>query len=616
MFVGGTHMYNPPAINYASYVSLQESTFDGGTFYMSETQATGFARMFWKLMGDRGRTPASTGFRLLCTVPAKSATTIAQLSKGGSYYSRITDEVTAAKSLSNAAGRSYGVIGVTFDQGAEDYSGSTAAATYQASMIQLITDLNTDIKAITGQTQDVYLYVIQDAAHGFRGFVNNPYLARAQLAAAQADSRIKIVYHQGPNIAGVHYEPYQSYISGVNIAYGVVRHYADKNAITVMIPTSVQSDGTTVRVTFPVDSGYLLGFYSFYPSRQAGYGCRIVDSTGTVERTQTTDPVLVNGNSIDITCTAASVVAGDFFDFGDATSYGNIYQFPATGEEPKEPHFGHAIKQPLLTSRTAVSIVGSIPAGTATAPYTMPSFEVSAAPGYTARQPQTIAGSKLVWLVSANEPASITLNGSTVSAMRDFISGQQIVQATAGSQPAYSATGWFDSTPCLTADGIDDFLRGTSTDFGNIPRDNCLREMWFIGDVTVDADTLRHYITYGSSSGSYFSIRDQIVTATHRIRCSTNALHATDTSGVSSGRLWVRAFYDGSNLGVQVNGGTIFTTALANPMNTGNTNVTLFGSTTSGATEYSGKFKEAFIIKGNLSASELTAMHAYCQSLV
>lgn len=619
MFSGGTHLHDSGVASpYASLVSLQESTLDNNpTFFFSETICTGFARMLWKLLGDRGKTPSNFDFKPLLSVAGKSATTIAQLSKGGSYYSRITDDVTNGKALADAAGKSYGVIGISFDQGADDYTAGTTASAYTASMIQLITDLNTEIKAITGQTQDIYLYVIQDNAHSARSHANDPYLARAQLDAANQDYRIKIAYHQGPNIAGVHYEPYQDYIAGMHLAYAYVRHQVDHNGIASLVPTKVEASGTSGRATFPVDVGYVLGFYSFYPQRQTTYGCRVVQSDGTTARTISPDPVLVNDNCIDFT-TTTSMVAGDYFDFGDAASWGNVFQFPSSGQDPADPVFGYSIKQPVLTSRTAITIVGSIPAGTATAPYTLPTYGVPSAPGYTPEQPQVIAGSQLAFLVSADQASSITLNGSNVSALKDFISGVTLVQATAGSQPAYSATGWFDGTACITADGVDDFLRSSGAAFGNLPRDNCKREMWFVADFSGDADTLRECITYGGSAGEYFSIKQVIVSTVLRARLtpSTSSPAATDTTTTLSGRHWIRAYWDGTNLGIQVDGGTVTTTAVSGGLTTNATNLTLFGTTTSGATAFMGKFKKAFIINGILSASPLASMHTYCQSLV
>ena len=75
-------------------------------------------------------------------------------------------------------------------------------------------------------------------------------------------------------------------------------------------------------------------------------------------------------------------------------------------------------------------------------------------------RPNELTGSLSLWL-DAEDTASITLNGATVSQWSDKSgNGRNAVQATAANQPTYNVTG-INSKPALTFDGINDLLKTT-----------------------------------------------------------------------------------------------------------------------------------------------------------
>lgn len=98
----------------------------------------------------------------------RGGTTIEQLSKvngqdGVNRYNRVIDAVTQAHTAATTgvnAGKTHAVVAIGWMHGQHDYrsdgTGSTKAtkALYKAALEQLRTDLVTDIKAITGQTED------------------------------------------------------------------------------------------------------------------------------------------------------------------------------------------------------------------------------------------------------------------------------------------------------------------------------------------------------------------------------------------------------------------------------------------------------------------------------
>jgi hypothetical protein len=88
------------------------------------------------------------------TVINKTATVTPTL---GHAYAGTLFEVAALKRLAASAGKTYGVGGIVLTHGETD-AGNT---NYESAMYQLLTDYNTDIAAITGQTTKIPLFVTQ-----------------------------------------------------------------------------------------------------------------------------------------------------------------------------------------------------------------------------------------------------------------------------------------------------------------------------------------------------------------------------------------------------------------------------------------------------------------------
>ena len=81
----------------------------------------------------------------------------------GRAYKATLFEVSAIKRLANATGKSYGVGAIILTHGETD-SGNTG---YEAAMVKLWSDYNTDLKAITGQTEPIPMITSQQHSFGF-----------------------------------------------------------------------------------------------------------------------------------------------------------------------------------------------------------------------------------------------------------------------------------------------------------------------------------------------------------------------------------------------------------------------------------------------------------------
>lgn len=115
-----------------------------------------------------------------------------QLNKagGGQAYQNQMIEIAAAMNIADIYGKDLIVRAVPWSQGEQDDADGTAYATYLASLSTLIDDYNSDIKTLTGQTDDVHLVIDQRAGPGGSSAATMSTLA--QYRAAQDDPLIHI----------------------------------------------------------------------------------------------------------------------------------------------------------------------------------------------------------------------------------------------------------------------------------------------------------------------------------------------------------------------------------------------------------------------------------------
>lgn len=121
--------------------------------------------------------------------------TIDQLKKGSPWYSVLIDHVNKAKNLN--AGKSYHIPVVPWIQGENNaVSGGlqTPYALYMSTLVQLQSDVDADVKAITGQT-DTVRFITYQMSYAARTW---PDIAKAQLDLARENDNFMLatpMYH-------------------------------------------------------------------------------------------------------------------------------------------------------------------------------------------------------------------------------------------------------------------------------------------------------------------------------------------------------------------------------------------------------------------------------------
>jgi len=325
--------------------SLAINTSAGGSTYLSteplsydknltntniQDMAAGVAEAF-SLMAVEDGVSLPANFKIINTVDGGGGLSVSQLSKGSSYYTSLLNSVTTAKTSCDNAGLTFNVPCFTWTQGEENMraggvpssygTGTFDPITYTTQLIQLIDDINTDIKAITGQSNDVLCISYQVASHN--AYSRYPRIAMQQDLTAKNDSRMvlaKAMYDVEYNTDEVH-APAKTYRYMGNM-YGVAawRETVMNQSNKHLRPISQVVNGTEVTITFDVPvSPLVLDTTLVNQLADGNYGFNILNVSGedsgvsgTIEEatTRITNVSLSGTDKVVLTC-SRTPVAGE-----------------------------------------------------------------------------------------------------------------------------------------------------------------------------------------------------------------------------------------------------------------------------------------------------------------
>jgi len=243
------------------------------------------------------------------TVSGQGAAYLNEINKaaGGTTYASGISEATAYTDLANQAGTTYGVGGIIFTHGESD-SLSPVNPQYEQGLYQLWSDYNADLKAVTGQTQDVVMFASQQSA-----IVSEPDGPNVQLWQAGIDYPGKIVC-TGPKYA---YGPYY----GLHLFAADYERLGEKYAEVFdavvnrgvnwkpLGPNRVTRNGAVITINFDVPNPPLAWDTNLTPPHQQlntawanGNGFEVTDQAGNEVQIAS---VAIQGNSVILTLSAA-----------------------------------------------------------------------------------------------------------------------------------------------------------------------------------------------------------------------------------------------------------------------------------------------------------------------
>jgi hypothetical protein len=191
--------------------------------------------------------------KILGSAPGYGAKTALQLSKGTTYYAALISDVTAGKNLSNASGKIYKVLAVTWTQGESDYVSGTTSTDYKAQMIQLKNDLNTDIKAITGQIDDVAIIMYQVAtSNGGSKTYPNIALTQYDLAMTEPGFYMATAMYQFKYNDNFHLKSQSSKLLGAYYGLAINKIVSENIDLKPLHPKSHIVQGNLIKLKFEV----------------------------------------------------------------------------------------------------------------------------------------------------------------------------------------------------------------------------------------------------------------------------------------------------------------------------------------------------------------------------
>ncbi len=281
-----------------SFVPLAENISPDGI--RGETPCTATSEIFNTLSPQND-------FKLLAFASGQPHQDILALSKGGKFYGRYMANVQTAENISSALAKTFSMGATLWTQGENDYTDSTSYDDYKSRLIQLISDLSTDIPAITGQVTQPYFIINQISSNNRSnaGIASAP-IARAQYDVAANNPNVTIAtplymldfLDDNTHLTDTSYAIMGAY-DGIALKYMLIDN--KKNYVYL---ESEESSGNDIYLTFNVPAPPLV-LDTSWVTNPGNYGFKIKSTIGTNLKISLVE--VTNDNKIHIKCTSNPV---------------------------------------------------------------------------------------------------------------------------------------------------------------------------------------------------------------------------------------------------------------------------------------------------------------------
>lgn len=300
---------------YASLVPLVETSYEWQEFdYLGETPCAGATNMAVQLIADEeGIAHNAHAYQFLGSAPGQGGLTVAQLSYGTAPYLRLVEHVTYGLTRATALSKTYAAQVVNWMQGESDYLAGTTRSAWAASVATLISDANTSIKAVTGQSQDVHFIASQTSSHPSTGVATPTIaLAHGDLADVNPLFHVAMPMYQFDYAGQYHLTAASSRWAGAYLGLAYKRIVIDGLTWKPLQPISFVKQGDLLTVRFNVPLG-VLTFDTTWVTAIANYGFQLVDSGG---NPLTIDSVAITDTDKVLITAAASIPSGAVLRYG------------------------------------------------------------------------------------------------------------------------------------------------------------------------------------------------------------------------------------------------------------------------------------------------------------
>jgi hypothetical protein len=306
MFSGGAIPQESEAADpTGSFVPLVEQSYSTEN---AETPCSGQCNIIKELLDtENGLDLQNFGnYRLLSSAPGLGGAQISQLAKGTEPYDRLLSQVRQAKSICDSLGKNFSVPAISWIQG----------STVAQEISQLQTDLNADIKAITGQKQDVKLitweYYSSGSYTGYlleNSYVKDVHEMNSNVVCACPSYMLRYMGEGSATEAptNIHFTAESSKWIGGYMGIAYKRLVLEKQDWQPLRPIAYTVDGNRIYIKFHVPVPPLR-FNTTLVAKAENYGFEVTD---------------YNGNFNEIT--DVSIVGTDTVKLTLSSSYNNAY---------------------------------------------------------------------------------------------------------------------------------------------------------------------------------------------------------------------------------------------------------------------------------------------------
>ena len=315
MFNGGVRsqsISSDPLVVYTSLVPLVERT-DAGTpefpaYTCGETLCASQTDSFCeRLVAENSKSIPISNLQLFSSCPGEGDKKIEQLSKGSSYYTRLITQVQYAYNLSQVAGKVFSVPIISWVQNTAStglaLDGGTAA--YPGLLEKLRSDLEEDIRAITGQVEPVKFLIWQMFPDGNSSANRADQLYYRHVKSADLYPHIYCVggsYYLDQNTTSpgaVHLKNESQLWLGAQLGYIAKRIIVDGVDWQPVRPLSISRAGRILTVKFHVPDSRKLVLDTTRVTLAENYGFNVYTSTA------------ASGGNTEIPISSVSVVNSD-----------------------------------------------------------------------------------------------------------------------------------------------------------------------------------------------------------------------------------------------------------------------------------------------------------------
>ncbi|MDO8623926.1 MAG: peptidoglycan-binding protein [bacterium] len=214
-----------------------------------ETMSSALANMITSLASS-----LVSNYTSIVSLHGVSSAAYSGLKKGTAPYNYGMAQVSAARQLSLAVGKSLIVSGVTAIHGERDELAGRTASRYEADLVEWQNDYETDVQVLLGQQDSIPLFTDQMSSWTAYNSTT-PHTALGQYMAAKDHPDDIIV------VAPKYMLDYSDTVHLTNYSYRRLGEYyakaykkvvIDGDAWTPLMPTAVERSGSTIRATFAV----------------------------------------------------------------------------------------------------------------------------------------------------------------------------------------------------------------------------------------------------------------------------------------------------------------------------------------------------------------------------